>query len=183
MANSISILNFSYCFFFSSRRRHTRFDCDWSSDVCSSDLGAEGLAAEHFADHGVEPAVLEGSFARPRIILAGAQIERLKFLRPVVFKKWIRQAAGPVLAPEKHAQRMLYELRVATKTAADSQAAVLLETARIVAVGVNQLERHGAFPIDAVLKRVGVNPRGGIEQVPHLGHDRHRRDLAEDFFP
>src|SRR5256886_1475120 len=27
-------------FFFSSRRRHTRFDCDWSSDVCSSDLTA-----------------------------------------------------------------------------------------------------------------------------------------------
>src|SRR6266478_5407894 len=26
------------CFFFSSRRRHTRFYCDWSSDVCSSDL-------------------------------------------------------------------------------------------------------------------------------------------------
>src|SRR5688572_12080950 len=24
--------------FFSGRRRHTRFDCDWSSDVCSSDL-------------------------------------------------------------------------------------------------------------------------------------------------
>src|SRR2546430_12218073 len=35
-----------YSFFFSSRRRHTRFDCDWSSDVCSSDLQpdlAEGL--------------------------------------------------------------------------------------------------------------------------------------------
>src|SRR4030066_1909171 len=27
----------SFCFF-SSRRRHTRFKCDWSSDVCSSDL-------------------------------------------------------------------------------------------------------------------------------------------------
>src|SRR5256886_13545459 len=27
-------------FFFSSRRRHTRFDCDWSSDVCSSDLNS-----------------------------------------------------------------------------------------------------------------------------------------------
>src|SRR5690242_7140650 len=26
-------------FFFSSRRRHTRLTCDWSSDVCSSDLG------------------------------------------------------------------------------------------------------------------------------------------------
>src|SRR2546430_5712153 len=30
------------CFFFSSRRRHTRFDCDWSSDVCSSDLPSTG---------------------------------------------------------------------------------------------------------------------------------------------
>src|SRR5207302_3870988 len=27
-----------YFFFFSSRRRHTRFSRDWSSDVCSSDL-------------------------------------------------------------------------------------------------------------------------------------------------
>src|SRR2546430_8245867 len=31
-------------FFFSSRRRHTRFDCDWSSDVCSSDLVTSGAA-------------------------------------------------------------------------------------------------------------------------------------------
>src|SRR5690606_40946166 len=28
----------SFFFFFSSRRRHTRFSRDWSSDVCSSDL-------------------------------------------------------------------------------------------------------------------------------------------------
>src|SRR5260370_482579 len=28
-------------FFFSSRRRHTRFKCDWSSDVCSSDLNGQ----------------------------------------------------------------------------------------------------------------------------------------------
>src|SRR2546430_11735525 len=37
--NSSSIrLSIMLFFFFSSRRRHTRFDCDWSSDVCSSDL-------------------------------------------------------------------------------------------------------------------------------------------------
>src|SRR5688572_32590065 len=35
---SCSVLFF---FFFSSRRRHTRFDCDWSSDVCSSDLAMQ----------------------------------------------------------------------------------------------------------------------------------------------
>src|SRR5215211_8229299 len=28
-------------FFFSSRRRHTRSLCDWSSDVCSSDLSRD----------------------------------------------------------------------------------------------------------------------------------------------
>src|SRR2546427_13179198 len=33
-------------FFFSSRRRHTRFDCDWSSDVCSSDLTSPGGLAK-----------------------------------------------------------------------------------------------------------------------------------------
>src|SRR5438034_4708482 len=32
-----------FLFFFSSRRRHTRSLCDWSSDVCSSDLNSIGL--------------------------------------------------------------------------------------------------------------------------------------------
>src|SRR6266480_1453599 len=31
-------MSLSFFFFFSSRRRHTRLTCDWSSDVCSSDL-------------------------------------------------------------------------------------------------------------------------------------------------
>src|SRR2546430_15639149 len=34
-------------FFFSSRRRHTRFDCDWSSDVCSSDLELDEELGEY----------------------------------------------------------------------------------------------------------------------------------------
>src|SRR5690606_41006011 len=38
-------------FFFSSRRRHTRFSRDWSSDVCSSDLNRIAL-------HGFELVVL-----------------------------------------------------------------------------------------------------------------------------
>src|SRR2546426_6540331 len=35
-----------YGFFFSSRRRHTRLQGDWSSDVCSSDLGERAALAE-----------------------------------------------------------------------------------------------------------------------------------------
>src|SRR5690606_39615622 len=42
-------------FFFSSRRRHTRFSRDWSSDVCSSDLTRkvewEGLLNSQFASN------------------------------------------------------------------------------------------------------------------------------------
>src|SRR5205807_3280594 len=42
-------------FFFSSRRRHTRLQGDWSSDVCSSDLDREN-----------EPANVAGVYEFPR---------------------------------------------------------------------------------------------------------------------
>src|SRR5690606_40116476 len=38
-----------FLFFFSSRRRHTRFSRDWSSDVCSSDLGANRELSADFS--------------------------------------------------------------------------------------------------------------------------------------
>src|SRR5262245_66343470 len=40
MGESIAEGTITKCFFFSSRRRHTRCLSDWSSDVCSSDLTA-----------------------------------------------------------------------------------------------------------------------------------------------
>src|SRR5690606_20766192 len=44
-------------FFFSSRRRHTRFSRDWSSDVCSSDLQSVeiGTSSYPLGDHPVRP--------------------------------------------------------------------------------------------------------------------------------
>src|SRR2546428_8387373 len=55
-----------FFFFFSSRRRHTRSDRDWSSDVCSSDLALE---------------------SKPRLLifrtqLEGAQVPDRGFVRP-----------------------------------------------------------------------------------------------------
>src|SRR2546430_7640517 len=49
MADTVSAL----LFFSSSRRRHTRFGCDWSSDVCSSDLSLAASSGSVFAlsDH------------------------------------------------------------------------------------------------------------------------------------
>src|SRR5256885_10229604 len=38
LQDNSGVLLYAVCFFFSSRRRHTRLQGDWSSDVCSSDL-------------------------------------------------------------------------------------------------------------------------------------------------
>src|SRR4051794_41295330 len=48
-------------FFFSSRRRHTRWTGDWSSDVCSSDLTKAGGGA-YWAYHAANVAVLSIAF-------------------------------------------------------------------------------------------------------------------------
>src|SRR5256886_8967279 len=60
-----------FCFFFfSSRRRHTRFDCDWSSDVCSSDLA--GAAATEFVKVGrSQLRVAVSGTGRPLLLLNG----------------------------------------------------------------------------------------------------------------
>src|SRR5437762_8275332 len=50
----------SSCFFFSSRRRHTRYIGDWSSDVCSSDLLGHRVLP-HLADRDVAVALLARS--------------------------------------------------------------------------------------------------------------------------
>src|SRR5256886_12032623 len=55
--------------FFSSRRRHTRFDCDWSSDVCSSDLvcpDGRRHGITHRFDLVLEPGGLERPATRRR---------------------------------------------------------------------------------------------------------------------
>src|SRR5256885_3550568 len=53
-----------YCFFFSSRRRHTRLQGDWSSDVCSSDL----LSAPQVTVMDNEPARLQVGALVPVIV-------------------------------------------------------------------------------------------------------------------
>src|SRR5256885_783784 len=75
------------CFFFSSRRRHTRLQGDWSSDVCSSDLYvgalrseglggilAEALAAEGADVTGVDPSEKSLGAAREHAKRSGLSI-------------------------------------------------------------------------------------------------------------
>src|SRR6266853_4123237 len=62
--NTLTCTTF-YFFFFSSRRRHTRFDCDWSSDVCSSDLVARGRHRMLDLELGVELGALVERVTEP----------------------------------------------------------------------------------------------------------------------
>src|SRR6266567_8404191 len=93
-----------FFFFFSSRRRHTRFDCDWSSDVCSSDLAAAVLAEDGPA--AVRLARQVGALAQdaqvdPRLIVellhpivATAATSSFTYSRP-----WLRSLMGHLTAP------------------------------------------------------------------------------------
>src|SRR5260370_3322054 len=77
------------CFFFSSRRRHTRFKCDWSSDVCSSDLtssnaGTAFLATPHEVSAEIAPVLLQAGL---RVVdLSGA----FRFRSADTFASWYK---------------------------------------------------------------------------------------------
>src|SRR2546430_9882367 len=59
-------------FFFPSKRRHTRFDCDWSSDVCSSDLPSHNpRSLVERVDFVSCPGFLGGGDERERLGLTG----------------------------------------------------------------------------------------------------------------
>src|SRR5262245_64354564 len=57
-------------FFFSSRRRHTRCLSDWSSDVCSSDLGE--LRAQGYTPRALPFDVLDGQVRNIEVEIAGS---------------------------------------------------------------------------------------------------------------
>src|SRR5439155_6654236 len=69
-----------WCFFFSSRRRHTRWPRDWSSDVCSSDLLSTALSlkiAAFWLPTNVQPSTLRVpklSMMPPASVLALAKV-------------------------------------------------------------------------------------------------------------
>src|SRR5438309_7050770 len=48
-------------FFFSSRRRHTRWNCDWSSDVCSSDLEVDASPLFQDSDLSIGQKQIQGN--------------------------------------------------------------------------------------------------------------------------
>src|SRR2546430_5767962 len=97
-SSSISLL-ITFCFFFSSRRRHTRFDCDWSSDVCSSDLELSGERALHELEQvGLEP---QQDGLGLRVAEPAVELQRLRIARLVDHQAGVQEEIGRASCRER----------------------------------------------------------------------------------
>src|SRR5476651_1650472 len=118
-------------FFFSSRRRHTRYWRDWSSDVCSSDLVlAAAFARAAVADHDVGTGLLlehEGEVLRAR--------------------EW-RGVGLDILAADRHRRRLDRERGLLGRVDQRRIAAVIFADRR-AATGLRDAGRHfGQAPLE-----------------------------------
>src|SRR2546422_3130546 len=109
-----------YCFFFSSRRRHTRCSRDWSSDVCSSDLLTR-LAAGGFGAFGVIVLVHLRLRALPRadqtLVLEGSR-EDLTQVADDIAASAVQPAAHELMSPAlARRERWLLAVRFAGSAA------------------------------------------------------------------
>src|SRR5688572_32241433 len=93
-------------FFFSSRRRHTRFDCDWSSDVCSSDLNPyDNAQAESF----IKTLKYEEVYRTEYLDFADARRGIGKFIDSVYNEKRLHSALGYLPPAEFEQQQLLLQ--------------------------------------------------------------------------
>src|SRR6266480_5154863 len=109
---------FSFFFFFSSRRRHTRLTCDWSSDVCSSDLvfyqhgGLPDLRFRQWALESRHPghanAVLHLPIRFPRVVVRHASA--MKELRRIGIHSLRDRGLGFVREAVAHGAMLLVNL-------------------------------------------------------------------------
>src|SRR3989449_5621502 len=166
-------------FFFSSRRRHTRCSRDWSSDVCSSDLGPAGGAGDagprgprHYADlHAPRPGLpahRAQAIPSPRMSGPGPERQRAIFLDgvrgraprvPVSFER-LQARARAVMSREGFAYvagGAGAELTLRANRAAFERWAIVPRVLRDVSVRDPSIELFGdRLPAPIVLAPVGV---------------------------
>src|SRR5256885_5648794 len=91
-------------FFFSSRRRHTRLQGDWSSDVCSSDLSPGSFTAIMGPSGSGKSTLLNvaAGLDRPtsgRVALGGTALEQLSERRLTIPRREPNRVVLPALHP------------------------------------------------------------------------------------
>src|SRR5215204_6340809 len=111
-----------FFFFFSSRRRHTRSLCDWSSDVCSSDLSSFGGGVvitpnEEASANAESLAALEDGRSEERRVGKECRSRWLPYhykknARPGRGRRPLRRRRLPLLPPPRGPLRRRRELHV-----------------------------------------------------------------------
>src|SRR5689334_23313522 len=96
----------------------------------------------------------------PGIVFESAEVETVKRVRAVLAgKRGIVELARTVVGAEEKAEGVLRIARAAAETTTNAKSRV--DVKPVCAAGINQLDRGGALPIDAVLPCVRVNAGGG----------------------
>src|SRR6266481_7694428 len=117
------------CFFFSSRRRHTRWNCDWSSDVCSSDLSPAG-DGYHFQDWNVRAMRFDEGDVRGRGV--GLDNDWLEFREILCIGELIPQIIQADSQTVRDAREMLFhQSRIITKEEHAERRPIVHENAAI----------------------------------------------------
>src|SRR5256712_6055276 len=113
-------------FFFSSRRRHTRSDRDWSSDVCSSDLPSATAAVVENKTYTVTPAsvtvkagIITGEVTELKVmerveqgsdrVVSPAKLTGTLKLKNTSANQTVRLVAGKILYIDAHGQPIKLE--------------------------------------------------------------------------
>src|SRR5256885_2759111 len=160
-------------FFFSSRRRHTRLQGDWSSDVCSSDLGVE--IGSHVVELG---GVRAGAGAHPAQV--GAQ-----HAAPLPARLNQAADASPVRCLDAAAETEMIARIDAAKAAGDTLGGVVEVIALGLPVGLGshvswdaKLDGRLAQALMSIPAGKGVELGLGFEAARRKGSGGHDERLA-----
>src|SRR2546430_6708476 len=164
-------------FFISSRRRHTRFDCDWSSDVCSSDLV--------FLMAALRPLLYAGNrvFATRVVhtVLRGVSRDRLDLLGEEYFKYKLQPNLKPDGVQQLEALRDSGSEVVLVSQGLDHVMRPLARHLGVRWLVVNRMEFREGMATGRLLGPI-IRPRGFFARITGAGPDgtRSAEQLARD---
>src|SRR5438876_11700050 len=175
-------------FFFSSRRRHTRWTGDWSSDVCSSDLSEKSpLTAIRVARPAVEAGIPDGVFnvvpglgqTAGKALALHMDVDCIAFTGSTATGRSIMQYAGQsnmkrvsLECGGKSPNIILADYPDLDRAAAAAAAAIFANQGEMCSAGSRLLLQEGIK--DAVLEKVqaisrGLEPGDPLDPATQLG--------------
>src|SRR2546426_2815852 len=174
----LKLILFRYFFFFSSRRRHTRLQGDWSSDVCSSDLRG---------DRGDEAAAQRaggGERGRDQPRGAAAREARQERFEPAAISGTSHQGGRLAMTKSELIARLAQRYPQLVAKDAEYAVKMILDAMTQALLAGNRIEIRGFASVGLNYRppRTGRNPKSGEKvQVPekYVPHFKAGKELRE----